>query len=176
VVKHKRNIKGNLALRKADLKPDFKPLEFRGEPVQHLAGCGLPCADARAIKHMSKINKLCFLLLLPVILAGCTSITNLTPTQYPRDSSGYYRVEAMWKSRREVIRPGTFKPVVVVEFQTYPMRPVPLVSDRWEAYIPIPADKDFVHYHYKFDFQDDVFGGKPKGDSLNSAPYQLHIK
>jgi len=125
---------------------------------------------------MSKINKLCFLLLLPAVLAGCTSITNLTPTQYPRNASGYYRVEAMWKSRREVIRPDSFKPLVVVEFQTYPMRPVPLVEDRWEAFIPVAPDKDFVRYHYKFDFLDDVFGGKPKADSLMSAPYQLSVK
>ena len=124
---------------------------------------------------MSKINKLCFLLLLPAVLAGCSSITNLTPTQYPRDASGYYRVEAMWKSRRAVIRPGTFKPLVVVDLQTYPMRPVSLVSDRWEAFIPVPADKDFVRFHYKFDFMDDAFG-KPKADSQMSAPYQLSVK
>jgi len=133
-------------------------------------------ADARAIKLMSKINKLCFLLLLPAVLAGCSSITNLTPSQYPRAGSGYYRVEAMWRSNRAVIRPGSFKPLVVVEFQTYPMQPVPLVKDRWEAYIPVPADKDFVRFHYKFDFMDDSFSKKPKADSLNSAPYQLSIK
>lgn len=125
---------------------------------------------------MSKINKVCFLLLLPAILAGCSSITNLTPSQYPRDPSGYYRVEAMWKSHKEVIRPDSFKPVVVVDFQTYPMRPVGLVTDRWEGFIPVPPDKDFVRYHYKFDFLEDAFGGKPKEDSLNSAPYQLNIK
>ncbi len=125
---------------------------------------------------MSKINKLCFLLLLPAVLAGCTSITNLTPSQYPRDTSGYYRVEAMWQSRREVIRPGSFKPLVVVEFQTYPMRPVPLVKDRWEAYIPVPADKDFIRYHYKFDFMEDAFSSKPRANSQMSAPYQLSIK
>jgi hypothetical protein len=124
---------------------------------------------------MSKINKLCLLLLLPGVLAGCTSITNLTPTQYPRDASGYYRVEAMWMSKKRVIQPESFKPLVVVDLQTYPMRPVPLVQDRWEAFIPVPADKDFVRYHYKFDFMDYAFG-KPKGDSQNSPPYQLTIK
>ena len=124
---------------------------------------------------MSKINKLCLLFLLPAVLAGCSSITNLTPTQYPRDASGFYRVEAMWRSKKRVIKPDSFKPLVVVEFQTYPMRLVPLVEDRWEAFIPVPADKDFVRYHYKFDFMDYAFG-KPKGDSQMSAPYQLTIK
>jgi hypothetical protein len=124
---------------------------------------------------MSKINKLCFLLLLPAVLAGCTSITNLTPTQYPRDASGYYRVETMWQSRRAVIRPESFKPLVVVDFKTYPMRRVPMVEDRWEAFIPIPPDKNFIRYHYKFDFVDDGFY-KARADSLMSAPYQLRIK
>jgi uncharacterized protein YceK len=130
---------------------------------------------ARVNTYMSKINKLCLLLLLPVALAGCSSITNLTPTQYPRDPSNYYRVEAMWRSRKQVIQSESFKPLVVVDFQNYPMRPVPLVEDRWEAFIPVPADKDFVRYHYKFDFMDYAFG-KPKGDSQMSAPYQLTIK
>jgi uncharacterized protein YceK len=131
--------------------------------------------DVRAIKTMSKINKLCLLLLLPVVLAGCSSITNLTPTQYPRDASGYYRVEAMWKSNQRVIQPDSFKPLVFVDLQTYPMRPVPLVRNRWEAFVPVPADKDSIHYHYKFDFMDDAFG-KAHGDSLKSAEYKLSIK
>jgi hypothetical protein len=138
------------------------------------AGCR---EDARAVrlKHMSKMNKLCFLLLLPAVLAGCSSITNLTPSQYPRDASGFYRVEAMWKSRKRVIRPDSFKPLVVVDLQAYPMRPVPLVEDRWEAFIPVPPDADSIHYRYKFDFMEDAFR-KPKGDSLMSGTYQLHIK
>ncbi len=124
---------------------------------------------------MSKINKVCLLLLLPAILAGCISITNLTPSQLPRSANGYYRVEAMWKSNRAVIRPDSFKPLVVVDFNTYPMQPVPLVEDRWEAYIPVPNDQGMVHYHYKFDFMDDAFN-KPKPDSLMSGTYALSIK
>jgi uncharacterized protein YceK len=146
--------------------------EANASNIRLAAGCR---EGARAIKSMSKINKLCFLSLLPAVLAGCSSITNLTPTQYPRDASGYYRVEAMWKSNQRVIKPDSFKPLVVVDLQTYPMRPVPLVQDRWEAFIPVPPDKDLVRYHYKFDFMEGAFG-KPKGDSLMSAPYQLNIK
>jgi hypothetical protein len=124
---------------------------------------------------MLKLNKLCLLLLLPAFLAGCTSITNLTPTQYPRDPANYYRVEAMWKSKQRVIRPDSFKPVVVVDLKNYPMQPVPKVKNRWEAYIPVPPDKDFVRFHYKFDFMDDAFG-KPKPDSLMSSPFQISVK
>jgi uncharacterized protein YceK len=123
---------------------------------------------------MSKIKKFCLLSLLPALLAGCSSITNLTPSEYPRAASGYYRVEAMWNSNQRTIQSDSFKPLVVVDLQTYPKQPVPLVEDRWEAYIPVPADKDSIRYRYKFDYMEDAFH-KPHGDSLESGDYQLSI-
>ena len=81
----------------------------------------------------------------------------------------------MWKTKQRVIRPDSFKPLVVVDMHPYPMQPVPKVRDRWEAFIPVPQDKNFVHFHYKFDFVDDAFG-KPKADSLMSSTYNLSIK
>jgi hypothetical protein len=119
---------------------------------------------------MPKTYKRCFLLLLPAVLAGCNSIVNLTPSQYPRDPSGYYHVEAMWDSSRTVNQWNSFKPLVVVDFKTYPMQREPLVQDRWEAFIPIPAGTDHVYYHYKFDFKD------TEANSLMSDTYQLRIK
>jgi uncharacterized protein YceK len=124
---------------------------------------------------MSKINKLCLLLLLPVLLAGCSSITNLTPSEYPRSTTGYYRVEAMWRSNQRTVDNSSFKPLVVVDLQEFPMQPVPLVQNRWEAFIPVPPDKNYVNYHFKFDYQDDGFG-KPNGDSLSSSAYELNIR
>jgi uncharacterized protein YceK len=122
------------------------------------------------------MKKFIGLLLLPVLLTGCTSITNLTPSHYTRDPSGYYRVEAQWYSNREAVRENSFKPLVVVNgFETFPMQPVPLVDDRWQAYIPVPADKDMVLYHYKFDFLDDAIGG-PKPNSQMSRDFELRIK
>jgi uncharacterized protein YceK len=120
------------------------------------------------------MKKLFLMLLLPVLLAGCTTITNLTPSQYSRDPSGYYRVEAAWKSKRQAINPASFQPVVVIGFNTYPMRPVPVVQDRWEAFIPVPADKDSVLYRYKFDYQ--VYAiSRQHPDSMMSPEYTLKI-
>ena len=116
------------------------------------------------------------LLMLSALLTGCTSITNLTPSQYPRDPSGYYRVEAAWYSQKEAIRPGSFKPLVVVGgFDKFPMQPVPLVEDRWEAFVPVPVDKNLILYHYKFDFMENAIGG-PRPNSLMSPDYELRIK
>jgi uncharacterized protein YceK len=121
-----------------------------------------------------KMKKIFCLLLLPVLLAGCTSITNLTPSQLPRDPSGSYRVEAQWDSDRATIRADSFRPLVVIGFSTYPMNRVPIVQDRWEAFIPVPADKDFILYRYKFDFEVNAIS-QPRADSLMSPEYSLKI-
>jgi hypothetical protein len=120
------------------------------------------------------MKKFFALLLLPVLLAGCSSITNLTPSRSSRDPSGFYRVEAQWRSNRQAIRPESFKPLVVINNDTIPMRPVALVQDRWEAYIPVPAGQDVVHYHYKFDFLINAIS-QPRADSLMSSDYSLKI-
>ncbi|HEX4120643.1 MAG TPA: hypothetical protein VH619_08520 [Verrucomicrobiae bacterium] len=120
------------------------------------------------------MKKIFCLLLLPVLLAGCSSITNLTPSQYPRESSGFYRVEAEWNSRRSTILPDTFKPLVMIGFNTYPMQPVPVVQDRWEAFIPVSGDTNFVLYRYKFDFEVNAIS-KPHWDSLMSPEYSLTV-
>jgi hypothetical protein len=122
------------------------------------------------------MKKFIGLLMLSALLTGCTSITNLAPTRYPRDTTGYYRVEAAWYTQKEGIVPKSFKPMVVVNgFDTYPMQPVPLVQDRWEAYIPIPPDKDTIIFHYKFDFMEEAIGG-PRPNSLMSRDFELKVR
>ena len=121
------------------------------------------------------MKKIFCILLLPLLLAGCTSITNLTPSQYPRDPSGLYRVEAEWKSDRDTILPGSFQPLVMIGFDTYPMHPVPVVQDRWEALIPVPADKEYILYRYRFDYAVNAIS-KPHPDSLMSSEYTLPIR
>ena len=123
---------------------------------------------------MAKINRFFLLLLGAAWLCGCSSITNLTPSRYPRNDTGYYRVEAVWKSDRQAVRDDSFQPIVVVGSQTYPMRPVPLVADRWEAFIPLSADKDSIHYYFKFDYLVNKLHG-PQPDSLKSADYSLTL-
>jgi uncharacterized protein YceK len=116
------------------------------------------------------------LLMLSALLTGCTSITNLAPSRLPRDSAGYYRVEAAWSSQKQAIIPSSFKPLVVVDgYDTYPMTPVRTVKDRWEAFIPVPADKDMVLYHFKFDWTERTIHG-PRPNSLQSPEYELRVK
>ena len=54
------------------------------------------------------------------------------------------------------------------------MRRTPLVFDRWETLVPIPATKDVVTYRYKFDYKSNSLTD-PKPNSKLSDPYQLRI-
>ena len=71
---------------------------------------------------------LSFLLVAPLIISGCSSITNLTPSKLPRNTTGLYQVEAAWHSRHGQIREDSMKPLVMVGTETYEMRRVPLAT------------------------------------------------
>jgi hypothetical protein len=110
-----------------------------------------------------------------MLLAGCsTTITNLTVTRQPRNSTGMYPVEAAWDSTQSTVRLDSIKPYVVVDFNSYPMRPTLGMSNRWETVIPVPPGKNTILYHIRFDFEYNRFG-RPGKDSKLSSGYRLDI-
>jgi hypothetical protein len=54
------------------------------------------------------------------------------------------------------------------------MQRTALVSNRWEALVPAPADRRFVSYRFKFDYEYHSIP-RPRRDSRLSPPYQLEI-
>ena len=124
----------------------------------------------------TSLNKLFALLVLPLALTGCSSIqvTNLTPHQLPRDANGLYPFEAAWRSNQQSLRKDSIKAYVVVGAEFYPMQPVPVVKNRWETLVPIPASETLLYYHYKFDFD---YNSIPivRSDSKLSPPCSLQI-
>jgi hypothetical protein len=126
---------------------------------------------------MDIIKKLSPILLLAIFLAGCatTNITNLTPTQYPRNPSGQYLVEMQIDSDQQTLRPDTITPWVVVGDQKYPMKQTRKTMNRWEAMIPVGADKSGIAFHYKVDYLYNKFG-KPGQGTLRSPDFPLVIK
>ena len=114
-------------------------------------------------------------LLSSLLLAGCaTQVTNLTPTKQVRNTNNFYRVEAAFDSRQQTIRWPSIHPQVVVGNEFIDMRPTPLMTNRWEGLVPVPADVSAVKYHYKFEFQYNRMG-KPGVDTALSPVYTLHI-
>ena len=140
-----------------------------------MAAVGMRLVRPSPDELMLKMKKICLLLLLPLALAGCSStITNLTPSRLARSSDGTYRVEASWRTTEQAIRPETIKPSVVVGFESFEMRPELVVSDRWEAFVPVPADQNLLHYRFKFDFSRNTIPA-PVADSKLSPGFTLEI-
>ena len=99
------------------------------------------------------MKKFLLLLVAPVLLSGCSTITNLTPAQYSRNPSGMYAVEASWSTKRRAVLEETIQPQVMIGNESFPMRRVPLVRDRWETVVQIPPGQNALRYHFKFDYK-----------------------
>ncbi|MHB8524050.1 MAG: hypothetical protein ACYDH9_25280 [Limisphaerales bacterium] len=116
------------------------------------------------------------LLALPWLIAGCsTTLTNLTPAQMPRNAAGLYPFEVAWHSSEHDIVKESIKPYVVIGLEAYPLQPTPVVKNRWQTLVPIPADKEFVNYRYKFDYEY-LSIPQHRANSKLSPPYQLQLQ
>jgi hypothetical protein len=121
-------------------------------------------------------KKIVPLLLLPLVLAGCNAtFTNLTPQRQTRNTDNLYPVEVALASRQQTLRWTSIRPQIVVGTEHYPMRPTPLMTNRWEGLIPVPSGRKDVEYHYKFDYEYNSLG-KPGTSSAVSPQYFLRIQ
>ena len=125
---------------------------------------------------MLTLKKFLPLVLLPLLLVGCgtTAITNLTPSRLPRKDNGQYPFNVEWSSRQQSLIKDSIKAYVVIGLEQYPMQRTPLLTNRWETLVPIGADKESVHYRYKFDYEYQGFAVR-EPDSKLSKVYQLFI-
>jgi hypothetical protein len=115
------------------------------------------------------------LLSLSLLLAGCaTQLTNLTPQQQVRNANNLYTVEVAFNTRQQTLRWQTIEPKIIVGTETYEMRPTPLLTNRWEGLIPVPAGTSTVRYRYRFDYQYNRMGN-PGADNSISPEYTLRI-
>ncbi|MBI3415992.1 MAG: hypothetical protein HY043_11890 [Verrucomicrobia bacterium] len=113
-------------------------------------------------------------LLIPLFTSGCASTTNLTPTRHARTPDGLYPFEVVFRTTQHSVRHESIKAYVVIDVDKYPMHQTPIVSNRWEAAIPIPAGRKFVNYRYKFDYNYNAIP-VPEKDSKLSPVHTLEI-
>jgi len=118
-----------------------------------------------------------FLPLLPVLLlAGCTStFTGVTPLQQARNANNLYPVEVIFNSNQQALRWESLKPFVLVNGDLYPLRPVPVVPNRWEGFVPVPPTASNVTYKFKFEYLLNTVGTEPQPSSAISPQYNLKI-
>jgi len=121
------------------------------------------------------LKKLLPVTCLPLLLVGCTTtITNLTPHQQVRNSNNLYPVEVALSSRQQSLQWDSIQPKIVVGDETYPMHRTQLMTNRWEGFVPIPKDKGWVYYRYRFDYNT-MAVGHLKADNTVSKEYPLRI-
>lgn len=122
---------------------------------------------------MKKISWSVGLLLL--LATGCsTTITNLTPSTQTRNANGLYPFEVAFDSNLRCIRNQTIQPYVLVGDQAYPMRQTPMLKDRWETLVPVPPNREYIDYQFKFNYECNNIA-KPTPASKLSKPYQVKI-
>lgn len=108
-------------------------------------------------------------------LGGCTTtITNLTPSQQPRNANNLYPFEVSFDTAQKSIKEDTINPSVIIGTSVYPMKAAPQVKNRWEALVPVPSGTNYVYYRYKFDYKFDRIP-QPGQSSRLSPTYQLEI-
>ena len=126
---------------------------------------------------MLKMKNMMFLLL-PLLLLSCTTtstVTNLTSSRAKRSPNNLYLIEYAWSSNQQSVRADSITPYVVVGPDTYPMRKVPKMKNRWEAYVPVPPTQKSLLYHIKVDYEYNAFGKRGK-DSIKTEEYKLTIE
>jgi hypothetical protein len=114
---------------------------------------------------------------LPVLLlTGCAAtFTNLTPLEQPRNANNLYPVEVAFTSKEQALRWDSIQPHVLADGQLYDMHQTPLVTNRWEGFVPVPPGANEVTYRYKFDYLYNDFNKSPQQGSAVSSPYTLTI-
>jgi hypothetical protein len=111
-----------------------------------------------------------------LLLTGCAGqFTRLTPLQQSRNSNNLYPVEVAFNSQQQSLRWESIQPSVLVNGEPYPLRPVPLVQNRWEGFVPVPAGANSITYRFKFDYKYNAVGTAPKSTSAFSPMYKLTI-
>jgi hypothetical protein len=111
-----------------------------------------------------------------LLLTGCAStFTNVSSLEQPRNANNLYPVEVAFNSQQQSLRWHSIHPYVLVNGQLYDMRPTPLMTNRWEGFVPVPGGENQVTYRYKFDYLYNDFGKPPKPASTVSPAYKLTI-
>jgi len=141
-----------------------------GREIQLYKPAGLCNADG-CMRNFIRL----FSLTAALALTGCTgTLTNLSPQYQTRRADGLYPLAVAFDTRQASLRWSSIKPYVVVGDKFYPMRPMPLMTNRWETLLAVPADTGVVHYRYKLEWQYNAIP-VPQNDSQISKLQTLKI-
>ena len=98
-----------------------------------------------------------------------------TPGTISRNGNNLYPVEVSFDSQQQAMRWDSIHPYLLVNGQLYDMHQTPMVTNRWEGFVPATPMENTVTYRYKFDYMANDFG-KPRPTSAYSPAYHLTIQ
>lgn len=120
------------------------------------------------------LKKMLMISSVALFAAGCASVTNLTPSQMPKNDSGLYPFEMIFSTSSTSTAHDSIQAYLMMGENLIPMERTPLLTNRWEVLAPVPAGKDLVNYQFKVNYQWKDFG-KRKENSKLSDPFELRI-
>jgi len=116
------------------------------------------------------------------VFLGCVyhEISNLTPAELPRNSSGFYPVEIIWESNSATVQSKAVKPVVLVGTNLYPMQKLVAadgkwVENRWQTLVPVGPQQNELRYRVKVNWKQPSVGPAPTGNSQITEERILRI-
>jgi hypothetical protein len=123
---------------------------------------------------MGKLTRGLAWLALACLMAGCTTptITNLTPSRLSRKPNDQYPFAVEYYTRQATLVRDSMKAYVIIGNEKYLMERIPMLTNRFETLVPIPAGQDTVTYRYRFEYD---YRGIPdvQSASQDSKYYQL---
>ncbi len=123
-----------------------------------------------------RFGHIIFCLLSSVLFMGCVyqRITNLTPGALPRNVSGFYPVEIIWESNQSTVRHESVKPQVMIGTNSFAMKNTQLMTNRWEALVPIGPAANELRYRIKVNWKYNAIP-VPSANSQLSEEFILRI-
>lgn len=103
---------------------------------------------------MKHVSHALWVMFAAVLSLGCTGSrnTNLSPRTATTAAESTHLFETTFQTHRRGVPPENVKAWVVIGLALYPMQPVPNAVNRFEALLPLPADRPVLRYRYKFEF------------------------
>jgi len=114
------------------------------------------------LRMNSKFNAI-FSAGLAALVAGCgPTITNLTSERAPENASGIYTLSMMVRNSDGGIPDQTFKPKIVIDGATHPMRASDLGRGVFEYEYIMPNGRNEARYYYILDYAREGGSGRTK--------------
>ena len=124
---------------------------------------------------MCMLKKMLLISTAALLVSGCASVTNLTPSQVPRDESGLYPFEMIFNTKATSVAHDSVQTLFNAGWRADPDGAHSAFDQSLEVLAPIPAGKELVNYQYKVNYQwKDL--GKRKENSKLSEPFELRIQ